>query len=833
MKGLGLVPIVGLAVALQSHAQPPAKVDDLGLPRGNFGDLNGDGRDDVLLRRADGAWLYYPMDGARQAAGRGGANLTRDRNWRFAAAADFGGDGKADVLLRRRDGRWYYYPMDGRRSLPGRGTANLTRDLHWRFLGVGDFNGDGRQDVLLRHDQGLWRYYAMDGRRALAASGELLLPADSSWRFAGIGDFGGDGNDDVLLRHTDGRWRYFPMDGQRILDGGGVANLTRNPSWRLAGIGDLDGDTKDDVLLRHTDGRWFYYPMNGRRHVVRGRGFAGLPADDAWQLAGLGDLNGDDRDDALLRHRDGRWRYYAMDGRRPASEAPANLTPRADWRGVFADDASAISTSGWLEGEFADADEFRARCAVPRQGLDAQGNPFPDLPGRRLDENNYLRSWSDNTYLWYDEIVDRDPICCGTLDYFAGLRTLARTPSGTPKDRFHFTEDTAARQRRVSSGVVGGYGARFAILASRPPRDVRVAYTESTGPAAAAVLGRGARILAIDGVDVAHGSAAALNAGLFPGLGETHEFRVLDVGASAPRTVAMTSAEVASVPVLGTETIPTDTGSVGYILFNSHIATADTGLMAAVATLAEASVRDLVVDLRYNGGGYLTIANHLAYMVAGSHARGRVFSQLEFNDKHRYFNPVTGAALSPGRFYEATTGRFDAAPGLPLPVLDLDRVFVIGGPRTCSASEAFINGLRGIDVEVVLIGDTTCGKPYGFYPVDNCGTTYSSVQFRNANQKGFGDFADGFSPANTPGALGISLPGCAVADDFDHALGDPDEARLAAALAFRRDGSCPRLAPFLVRWLAATREVGAALEDPSPAARGEAILLPIEPPDAR
>lgn len=829
MNSYRLVPVVGLALALQGHAQAPAGMDDLALPRGNFGDLNGDGKDDVLLRRADGAWLYYPMDGPRQAAGRGGANLTRDRNWRFAAAADFDGDGKADVLLRRRDGRWYYYPMDGRRSLPGRGTANLTRDLHWRFLGVGDFNGDGRHDVLLRHAEGLWRYYAMDGRRHLAESGELPLPADTSWRFAGIGDFGGDGRADVLLRHADGRWRYFPMHGQRVLDGGGYANLTHNPRWRLAGIADLDGDGRDDVLLRHADGRWFHYPMDGRRHIVGGRGFAGLPVDDAWRLAGLGDLNGDGRNDVLLRHADGRWHYYAMNGRRPASEAPANLTPRLDWRGVFADGAGAISTSGWLEGVFADAAGFKDRCAVPRQGLDAQGDPFPDRPGQMLDENNYLRSWSDDTYLWYDEIVDRDPACCTTLDYFDGLRTLALTPSGAPKDGFHFTEDTAAWERRVSSGVVGGYGTRFAVLASRPPRDVRVAYSEQTGPAAAAGLRRGARILAIDGVNVAYGAPGALNAGLFPRLGETHEFRVFDVGASAPRTVAMTAAEVASVPVLRTETIGTDADSVGYILFNSHIATAETGLMDAVAELAEAGVRDLVVDMRYNGGGYLAIANHLGYMVAGRHARGRVFSQTQFNDKHPYINPVTGAALSPRRFYETTTGWFDAAPDLPLPVLDLDRVFVIAGPGTCSASEAFLNGLLGIDVDVVLIGATTCGKPYGFYPVDNCGTTYSSIQFRSVNEAGFGDYADGFSPANAPDARGITLPGCAVADDFDRPLGDASEGRLAAALAFRRDGVCPPLARFLERRTAAARRDGARLEDPSPAARGEAILLPTEP----
>jgi hypothetical protein len=58
--------------------------------------------------------------------------------------------------------------------------------------------------------------------------------------------------------------------------------------------------------------------------------------------------------------------------------------------------------------------------------------------------------------------------------------------------------------------------------------------------------------------------------------------------------------------------------------------------------------------------------------------------------------------------------------------------------------------LRGIDVEVVQIGSPTCGKPYGFYPTDNCGTTYFTIQFQGVNNKGFGDFADGFIPTSTP-----------------------------------------------------------------------------------
>ena len=74
-----------------------------------------------------------------------------------------------------------------------------------------------------------------------------------------------------------------------------------------------------------------------------------------------------------------------------------------------------------------------------------------------------------------------------------------------------------------------------------------------------------------------------------------------------------------------------------------------------------------------------------------------------------------------------------------------------------------VNSLRGVGVTVNLVGGTTCGKPYGFFPQDNCGTTYFAIQFQGVNQQGFGDYGDGFAPT------------CAVADDFGHALGDPAE----------------------------------------------------------
>jgi len=232
------------------------------------------------------------------------------------------------------------------------------------------------------------------------------------------------------------------------------------------------------------------------------------------------------------------------------------------------------------------------------------------------------------------------------------------------------------------------------------------------------------------------------------------------------------------------------------MLFNDHIATAELGLVEAVNQLdAGDGIDDLVLDIRYNGGGFLALASELAYMIAGPDATAkRTFELTQFNDKHPADDPVTGRRISATPFYDTTLGPpFSAPADEPLPTLSLPRVFIITGSSTCSASESIINSLRGVDVEVIQIGSTTCGKPYGFYPADNCGTTYFTIQFRGVNDKGFGDYSDGFSPANTEGVVGVVLPGCSVPDDFSAALGDPNEARLAAALTYRATQGCPEI----------------------------------------
>ncbi len=435
---------------------------------------------------------------------------------------------------------------------------------------------------------------------------------------------------------------------------------------------------------------------------------------------------------------------------------------------------------------------YYAKCATPRTGKDpSTGKSYPDSQGTLDDEKSFLRAWIDDLYLWYREVPELDPAQYATaVDYFAVLKTTATTPSGKAKDQFHFTYDTADWQALSGQGVEAGYGVAWAVLASRPPRDIVAAYVEPRSPAAAAGVRRGTKVLTVDGVDVERGTdVAALNGGLFPDeLAVAHTFVVRDPGATDPRQVSLTSTSITSTPVQNVKTLTQSGRKIGYLTFNDHIATAEAGLADAVNKLRNDNVSDLVIDLRYNGGGYLAIASQLAYMVAGGSATsGKTFELLTYNDRYTSIDPFSGRALTPQPFRSTAVG-FSLPSGQSLPTLNLPRVVVITGPGTCSASEALINGLRGIDVQVIQIGTTTCGKPYGFYPQDNCGTTYFSIQFQGVNHKGFGDYADGFVPA---GAGGSGVPGCVVPDDFSRDLGDPMEGRLAAAIGYLLTGACP------------------------------------------
>ncbi len=453
-------------------------------------------------------------------------------------------------------------------------------------------------------------------------------------------------------------------------------------------------------------------------------------------------------------------------------------------------------------GVFAPMEDFVAQCENPRSGNNPDGNPWPDQAGSERLEKFWLRSWSDETYLWNDEIIDTDPdTVTGRVPYFDILKTneLSETGSGREKDDFHFSQSTEEFFENRNSVASSGYGARFSFLRNTPPRDIRVLFTEPNSPASQAQNGqvnfpRGTRLITIDGVDVINGTdTAALNAGLSPArAGETHTFTVRDAGATSDRTFTIQSADIAQSPVNRTRIVDTPTGRVGYMLFNTFSPLeSERSLNNAFAELEDENIDDLVLDLRYNGGGLVAVAAQLGFMIAGrQRTRGRTASLLQYNEAAGNRNPITGEVVEPFPFFNEGVG-FSVPSGEPLATVDLPRVFILSTEGTCSASELVINSLRGIGFEVILIGDTTCGKPYGFLPTDNCGRTYFTIQFRSVNDVGFGDYSDGFSPNDSTNRFSEKSPGCTVSDDLSRELGDPEEALFSTALFFRDNNSCP------------------------------------------
>ncbi|WP_370980615.1 S41 family peptidase [Agaribacterium sp. ZY112] len=439
----------------------------------------------------------------------------------------------------------------------------------------------------------------------------------------------------------------------------------------------------------------------------------------------------------------------------------------------------------WVQLEYKPSSEYKGMCALPRSGTNSDGEAYGDQQGSERFEKFWLRSWSNETYLWYDEIGDWNPGRFGLLEYFYKLRSQRLN-----KDRFHFAVDTDEWEQLSQSGISFGYGMEVLAFVSGGflTDDIRVAFVEPGSPADEVGLKRGASIRRVDDVSVydidSEDSITRLNNGLFPLAGglATHDFTVVDLGSELEREITMTAREVESAPVLLSKSVQSGDQKVGYLLFNDHIATSEDALINAVEQLASDQVDELVLDLRYNGGGYLAIASQLAYMISG---RGLeepvVFYEPQFNDKHPAIDPVTKEPILALPFISESIGLSRDA-GEFLPSLNLNRVVVIIGPDTCSASEAIINGLRGVGVDVGLVGDKTCGKPYGFYPQDNCGTTYFTIQFTGVNALGFGDYAQGFEAEHSKS--------CDVADDLDHALGDSEEARFAAALRLLDSGSC-------------------------------------------
>lgn len=438
--------------------------------------------------------------------------------------------------------------------------------------------------------------------------------------------------------------------------------------------------------------------------------------------------------------------------------------------------------SNWIPGEYYPSTNFANQCQNPRSNSNYQ-----DLIGTYEDENNWIRSWSHENYLWYSELPDINPsTIVNPTEYFEQMKTTAITNNGLPKDRFHYAENTAEYNQYTETGISAGYGFTYILSQRTPPRKAIIVYTQIDSPAANVGIQRGAEIVSIDGENLIDGDPAILNSGLIPSeLGESHTFVIRDLNSDINRTVNLQSSAITENPINTFGVIERVNKKIGYIVLNTFAtATAEKHIFDTITYLKQNQIDELVLDLRYNGGGYLAISAQLSSMIAGIDDTNQTFTELVYNDKRSAENKA----------YPFPTQTFGVAEnfsdGFPLPTLELSRVYVISSNNTASASESLINGLRGIDFEVILIGNSTTGKPYGWIPKDNCGTTYSTIQFKSANAKGFGDYADGFIPSVLDNGTD-QISGCLVYEDIKHQLSDPDEKMLATAIYHIENGTCP------------------------------------------
>lgn len=438
--------------------------------------------------------------------------------------------------------------------------------------------------------------------------------------------------------------------------------------------------------------------------------------------------------------------------------------------GCSEDSSRSAPTLSFVEGEVQDFRNFGGFC----------GSNFDDV------QRFYLRGLFKGFYFWSEDIVDIDPrtaLFSDFSDYFDYLVTddLSPTGSGRLKDRFSFFTSQSVLDDLLESGIEIGYGVRLSFPQEDFGGSPRIGFVIAGTNADIAGIERGDTILSADGFTSA--SRNEFLSRLFPsttGSTVTLEVRKAD---NSVQSINLTSQQFSVPGVAQTQTIPLSNDRLaGYIQFNDHTSIALDEITNAVTQLAQDNIDELIIDLRYNSGGFLFVANRLTSMIAPrieKEADGAFFERLIIANPNNFLFPS-----------EETIDFEPINNSNPLPELELNRVYMLTGPDTCSASESVMNALRGINVEVIQIGGTTCGKPFGFVSFDNCGFSFLPVLFESVNSMNQGGYSDGFRPANANG-FGVPLPGCSVADDFGNSLGSTDEALLAAAIFYIENSTCP------------------------------------------
>ena len=386
------------------------------------------------------------------------------------------------------------------------------------------------------------------------------------------------------------------------------------------------------------------------------------------------------------------------------------------------------------------------------------GGGNPPVVKDKIKDTSIL--YARDIYLWYTQI----PASFDAQTYadpnkiMEAIRKYSTEPGFTqPVDRWSF----AMKQTEwddVSSGVAGDFG--FSVF-FKIEGDLRVKYVERASPAGLAGIHRGWRITKINGnTNITSSNANFIVDAVFYATSSTFTFQKPD-GTSVD--IVLNAKTYQEHPIFLDSVYTAGTKKLGYMVFNSFLG--DTvevynEFNRIFNKFSAAGVTDVAVDLRYNGGGYVTVQQKLANYLAPTAANGGVMMNQVFNDRYSLYNE---------------SDNFNK-----IGPLNLSRVFFIVSNNTASASELLINNLKPY-MDVKLVGPSaTYGKPVGYFPIPVGDWYIFPVSFRSTNKAGQGNYFNGF-------AADSQQP-----DGLDKDWGDIGETALASVIKYVGTGSFTR-----------------------------------------
>jgi carboxyl-terminal processing protease len=365
-----------------------------------------------------------------------------------------------------------------------------------------------------------------------------------------------------------------------------------------------------------------------------------------------------------------------------------------------------------------------------------------------------MKDW----YYWYD-MPEAVAVNSSNKANYDDPYSLLEAMRYKTLDRWSFIADYDEFMAEMQ-GTFVGHGFRIGLDASGKARismiyNKSALYTEG--------VRRGWIVKTINGTDIAPiliaGDAAAYTKVIGPGTAGITNIFVFTKPDGTDVTITSTKSTFTQNTVLLSETLQLTTGPTGHLVFESFITPSSDELASAFAAFKANGIKDLILDLRYNSGGYLYIAQTLASYIGGDVLQDKVFAKMQYNDQH----PAM----------ENTSFLFKTTPySLALP-----RLVVITTRSTASASEAVMNGLKPF-ATVISIGDTTNGKPAGMNGWE-VGKKYFiwPITFKMINSQNQGEYFDGIAPAKI------------VADDITHDFNDREELCLKEAIHYLETGS--------------------------------------------